>query len=147
MAILHAHVPSFVSASRCMALLSVICLALSQHHTALLLGGQQSLDWTSGLDWWTGLSDVMSGVSVDVLTPPNLASRCSRSTLSRLYTHAYTDVQRTSEPQQCPGRRIHGFDCRKVTPAFVVAIMGRGSRPICRVGPKTPQNKMAATVG
>ena len=25
-------------------------------------------------------------------------------------------------------------------------IMGRGSRPICRVGPKTPQNKMAATV-
>ena len=37
MAILHAHVPSFVSASRCMALLSVMCLALSQHHTALLL--------------------------------------------------------------------------------------------------------------
>ena len=29
--------PSFVSASRCMALLSVMCLALSQHHTALLL--------------------------------------------------------------------------------------------------------------
>ena len=28
-----------------------------------------------------------------------------------------------------------------------MAIMGRGSRPICRVGPKTPQNKMAATVG
>ena len=28
-----------------------------------------------------------------------------------------------------------------------IAIMGRGSRPICRVGPKTPQNKMAATVG
>ena len=25
-------------------------------------------------------------------------------------------------------------------------IMGRGSRPICRVGPKTPQNKLAATV-
>ena len=37
MVILHAHVPSFVSASRCMALPSVICLALSQHHTALLL--------------------------------------------------------------------------------------------------------------
>ena len=34
---LHAHVPSFVSALRCMALLSVIWLALSQHHTALLL--------------------------------------------------------------------------------------------------------------
>ena len=29
----------------------------------------------------------------------------------------------------------------------VESIMGRGSRPICRVGPKTPQNKMAATVG
>ena len=28
-----------------------------------------------------------------------------------------------------------------------ILIMGRGSRPICRVGPKTPQNKMAATVG
>ena len=26
-------------------------------------------------------------------------------------------------------------------------IMGRGSRPICRVGPKMPQNKMAASVG
>ena len=27
------------------------------------------------------------------------------------------------------------------------SIMGRGSRPICRVGSKKPQNKMAAKVG
>ena len=31
--------------------------------------------------------------------------------------------------------------------SLFILIMGRGSRPICRVGPKTPQNKMAATVG
>ena len=30
---------------------------------------------------------------------------------------------------------------------YKIKIMGRGSRPICRVGPKTPQNKMAASVG
>ena len=47
--------------------------AVNNHWTGLV-------DWTGGLDWWTGLSDVIAllcnlGVSVDVLTPPNLASR------------------------------------------------------------------------
>ena len=29
------------------------------HNGGVVLGRHQSLDWTSGLDWWTGLSDVI----------------------------------------------------------------------------------------
>jgi len=35
--------------------------------TVMWCGSLQSLDWTSGLDWWTGLVDWTSGLTFYVL--------------------------------------------------------------------------------
>ena len=92
MAILHAHVPSFVSASRCMALLlSVICLALSQHHTA-------QCSWFIQHSWSQHHVAWLSCASASRQSPGS---------------HARSDVPSSSYPQFVPHPRfaqaIHGL--------------------------------------